>query len=205
MRRVTTVASFFVSTAVCGLVLANHPDLRQSRKAVYIENSRVNGSSAAQWHWQNPLPQGNTLRGVSLVDANTGTLVGDYGTIVRTTDGGHSWTIQSSGTKQTLWGVFFTDATNGAAVGENGTILRTTDSGVNWMPQVSGTPLNLRAVTFNDGNNGTAVGESGVILRTTNGGNTWVPQSSGTSETLFGVSFSSSSTGTAVGGTFGKS
>ena len=104
-RRLTTVSSFFVIIAVCGLVLASHPKLRQNRKAAHIANSRANSSSGAQWRWQNPLPQGNNLRGVSVVNANTGTLVGDYGTIVRTTDGGNNWTIQSSGTKQTLWAV----------------------------------------------------------------------------------------------------
>ena len=36
------------------------------------------------WYWQDPLPQGNTLLGVSFNDANTGTAVGDYGTILRT-------------------------------------------------------------------------------------------------------------------------
>ena len=122
-RRLTIVLSFLVITAVCGLVLASHPELRQSRKAAHIANGRANASSSAQWRWQNPLPQGNNLRAASLVNANTGTLVGDYGTIVRTTDGGNNWTIQSSGTTQTLWGVSFTDATNGTAVGENGTIL----------------------------------------------------------------------------------
>jgi hypothetical protein len=61
------------------------------------------------------------------VDANTGTVVGEYGAIVRTTDGGSSWTIQVSGTTQTLWAVSFTDVNNGTAVGEGGTILRTTD------------------------------------------------------------------------------
>ena len=161
-------------TAVCGLVLASHTELRQTRKAAHAANDR-NASSSAEWHWQNPLPQGNNLRGASLANANTGTLVGDYGTIVMTTDGGNNWTIQSSGTTQTLWGVSFTDANNGSAVGESGTILRTTDGGARWSPQTSGTALNLRAVSFTDGNNGTAVGEGGVILKTTNGGSTWVP------------------------------
>src|SRR5205085_1287824 len=54
------------------------------------------------WLWQNPLPQGNDLRGASFVDANTGTVVGFYGTIVRTADGGTNWTIQTSGTMQNL-------------------------------------------------------------------------------------------------------
>ena len=43
------------------------------------------------WFWQNPLPQGNTLWGVSFTDANTGTAVGGSGTILRTTNGGVAW------------------------------------------------------------------------------------------------------------------
>ena len=31
---------------------------------------------------------------------NNGTAVGDYGTILRTTDGGQNWIAQSSGTKK---------------------------------------------------------------------------------------------------------
>ena len=57
----------------------------------FAKGSRV--PEPAPWFWQNPLPQGNDLLGASFVDANTGTVVGDYGTIVRTTDGGNSWTI----------------------------------------------------------------------------------------------------------------
>ena len=160
-------------TAVCGLVLASHPSLDKAARH-HTRRTIGNASSSAKWRWQNPLPQGNNLRAASLVDANTGTLVGDYGTIVRTTDGGNNWTIQSSGTTEILWGVSFTDGNNGTAVGENGTILRTTDGGAHWSPQTSGTALNLRAVSFTDANSGTAVGEGGVILRTTDGGNTLV-------------------------------
>ena len=54
------------------------------------------------WYWQNPLPQGNTLNGVFFTDANTGTAVGDVGTIIRTTNGGTNWTCQSSGTTHVL-------------------------------------------------------------------------------------------------------
>jgi hypothetical protein len=61
------------------------------------------GSSFAQsgWFWQNPLPQdagahwmpqgswtSNFLRGVSCVDVNTCTAVGNFGTILRTNTGG---------------------------------------------------------------------------------------------------------------------
>ncbi len=36
---------------------------------------------SAQWFWQNPLPQGNTLRSVKFISPTTGWAVGDYGTI----------------------------------------------------------------------------------------------------------------------------
>src|SRR5438477_4747444 len=167
-------------TSACGLALAIHA----GSKSVATIASKVTGGSSS-WHWQNPLPQGNNLRGASFVDADTGTVVGEYGTIVRTTDGGNSWTVQVSGTTQALWAVSFTDANNGTAVGEGGTIVRTTDGGDHWASQPSGTTLQFRGVSFADSNNGTAVGLGGTIVRTTDGGNSWAPQSSGDLERSF--------------------
>src|SRR6266508_6011113 len=166
--------------ASCALLLAIHAGQARSGASATVSSKTSTGAPSSQWHWQNPLPQGNNLRGASFVDANTGTVVGEYGTIVRTTDGGNSWTIQASGTTQTLWAVSFTDANNGTAVGEGGVILRTTDGGAHWVSQPSGTTLQLRGVSFSDSNNGTSVGEGGTIIRTTDGGNSWLPQSSGT-------------------------
>src|SRR6266446_357618 len=115
--------------ASCGLVLAIHTGQARSGATATFSSKAQGGSSSSQWHWQNPLPQGNNLRGAAFVDANTGTVVGEYGTIVRTTDGGNSWTIQASGTTETLWAVSFTDANHGTAVGEGGVIVRTTHAG----------------------------------------------------------------------------
>jgi hypothetical protein len=49
------------------------------------------------WFWQNPLPQGNALGAVTFPDATHGWAVGDYGTILATTDGGATWSARSSG------------------------------------------------------------------------------------------------------------
>jgi photosystem II stability/assembly factor-like uncharacterized protein len=193
--------SILTLAGVCVLAFAIHTGHAGNRAAVRNSNHAAAGPSGRQWHWQNPLPQGNDLHGASFVDADTGTVVGAYGTIVRTTDGGSTWTIQSSGTTENLWAVSFTDATNGTAIGEARTILRTTDAGAHWVSQVSGTTFELRGVSFTDANNGTAVGAVGTILRTTDAGNTWVPQTSGTKYDLWGVSFTDANTGTAVGGT----
>ncbi|MBU1299111.1 MAG: hypothetical protein KKB77_08190 [Bacteroidetes bacterium] len=58
--------------------------------------------------------------------------MGYYGTILRTTNGGASWTIQSSGTTDSLRGVCFTDANTGTAVRAWGTIVRNTNGGDSW-------------------------------------------------------------------------
>ena len=80
------------------------------------------------------------------MDANNGWVVGWYGTILRTTDGGITWTPQTSGISTYLLSVCFTDINNGTAVGQGGTIIRTTDGGTNWFSQSGGTTNILRSV-----------------------------------------------------------
>jgi len=51
----------------------------------------------AQWFWQNPLPQGNNLVGLSFVDENTGWIQDNRGAIYKTINAGQSWTKQHNG------------------------------------------------------------------------------------------------------------
>src|SRR5436190_10362636 len=147
-----TISSIFVTTVVGALTLASYAEHIQSGEPAHQPSHRGDATSDTQWHWQNPLAQGNNLRGASFVDANTDTVVGKYGTIVRTTDGGNSWTIQVSCTTQNLWAVSFKDSNKGTALGEGGTILRTTDGGNSWVPQSSGAFNTLFGVSFIDTN-----------------------------------------------------
>ncbi len=110
----------------------------------------------------------NDLFGVFFTDANTGTAVGQSGTILRTTDGGTIWAPQTSGTTEFIKGIFFTDANTGTIGANQGTILRTTDGGTTWTPQTSGTTQFLRSVSFIDANTATVVGNTGTILRMSN-------------------------------------
>ena len=93
----------------------------------------------AQWFWQNPLPQGNTLRDVHVFDDNNAIAVGDAGTIIRTTDGGTSWIIQYNELNITTF--HFINNNTGWAIGydyaNNRVILRTDDGGQNWNSQYS--------------------------------------------------------------------
>jgi photosystem II stability/assembly factor-like uncharacterized protein len=67
-----------------------------------------------------------TLLSVAFVNDDLGFIIGWRGTILRTGDGGKSWLIQESGTKQNLYGIF---AKKKAiwAVGGDGLILRYQD------------------------------------------------------------------------------
>ena len=121
-----------------------------------------------QW---SPVDSGTTsnLNGAILLDSGTGFVVGDTGTILKSTDAGATWTPLTSGTSATLHGIYFLDPNEGIAVGDSGTILRTTDGGSAWQSVASGVKDNLRSVSFN-GTNGICGGDSQDILYSTDSG-----------------------------------
>ena len=110
------------------------------------------------WSWQNPLPTGSSLSAAALLDANTATVVGSGGAILRTTDAGATWSAQPSGTTAYLSAVCFTDIYTGTVVGSNGAILRTTDGGATWTSQWPKPYYTFTGVSFTDAYTGTAVG-----------------------------------------------
>jgi hypothetical protein len=67
----------------------------------------------AQWDWQNPVPQGNNLNAVKFLNSSFGWAVGDYGTILRTVDGGVQWEEQEYGRTDDMRDVFFVDPLHG--------------------------------------------------------------------------------------------
>jgi photosystem II stability/assembly factor-like uncharacterized protein len=104
------------------------------------------------------------LYGVRFLDVNTGWAVGDTGVILKTTNGGSSWSAQASGTGQNLRAVYFIDSAIGYVVGQNGTILGTSNGGTTWSAQSSGTTQHLNGIWFT-GATGYAVGNGGTLLR----------------------------------------
>ncbi|MDP4220807.1 MAG: YCF48-related protein, partial [Bacteroidota bacterium] len=106
-------------------------------------------------------------------DTSVGLAVGDRGTILRTPDGGKTWTLVPSGFVGKLKGVCFTDPSTAIAVGEGGWILKSIDGGMNWNRRPSGTTKNLNAVSFCSAGTGVIVGDSGMILRSYSSGEFW--------------------------------
>lgn len=131
----------------------------------------ANLSGFAQWL---PANSGTTknLNGIRLFDSGVGFVVGDAGTILKTTDAGATWAPLTSGTTQSLRDLYFFSDNEGVAVGDNGLILRTTDGGANWTTITSGVRDSLHAVSFS-GANGVCGGTSQDILYSTDSGATW--------------------------------
>lgn len=154
-------------------------------------------------------PTRNNLNALALVDADTVVAVGAAGTVIRSMDGGVTWTITDSGTQQQLSSVAFADANTGMAVGDGGTILRTSDGGLTWESvRVMPTGGTLRSVALWDAENGIVVGftprpprqHDSIVLRTTDGGATWARLPNLGGPYLFGVSCPDVGVCTVVGG-----
>lgn len=112
---------------------------------------------------------------VDFANATVGYAVGSGGSIFKTTDGGDTWTQQTSGTTMALYSVFAIDNSVAWIVGDTGTILSTTDGGANWVthPQ-SGvlTTTDLMTIQF-IGTNGWIGGKGGQIYLSTDSGVNW--------------------------------
>lgn len=123
-------------------------------------------------------PQSNpgapTLSDIFALDANTAFAVGG-GTIIKTTDGGQTWTKVSTSPGVALQSVYFLDANHGWAAG-NYTVVTTSDGGNTWTStSVSDFTTSIEAISFPTASIGVAVGKIGSqgFLRTTDGGQNW--------------------------------
>ncbi len=134
--------------------------------------------------WRQPavVPVNATLNAVSFADALTGWAVGHWGVILRTVDGGETWTRQRIDTSEDrpLFSVHFSDARNGIAVGLWSLLLRTNDGGETWEDVALAAPpgdtradRNLMRIFADTRGILFIVGERGTVLRSTDQGQSW--------------------------------
>jgi photosystem II stability/assembly factor-like uncharacterized protein len=169
--------------------------------AIAIVLTALNIEAYAQSGWFTQESGTNLyLTSVYFVNSNTGWVVGDYGILIKTTNGGTNWFQQSSNAGNKLMSVQFTNENTGWTTGYAATMRKTTNSGENWLTQSIGPAWLPWSLHFVDENNGWIACEFGIIMHTTNGGTDWLEQVSGTGEDLYSVRFANNSTGWAVGG-----
>ena len=160
------------------------------------------------------------LTDVSFTDASHGWIAGQAGYVLRTSDGGATWTKTTMSGRVNLNSVSFADSTHGYASGNWWTIeylgkagpllFSTADGGATWkksrvLPSVNGEMDQVVAV---DADTACAVGAVseiqyyGVVVRTTSGGSSWqtqLKQSGRKTTVLTGVDFVGAETGWACG------
>lgn len=130
---------------------------------------------------------------------STLTFNGD-GIILKTTDGGLTWTQISSGTIPGLEAVFFTSLNVGYAAGWQNYFIKTTDGGSTWTPQIIVPNIwYFNNIEFRDANNGVATTSDPNIFVTTNAGTTWT-QATGTIIGVQDICYADANTLFAVGG-----
>ncbi|HEV8152428.1 MAG TPA: hypothetical protein VGP78_05825 [Solirubrobacteraceae bacterium] len=132
------------------------------------------GSSG--WQWGTPLPQGNTIRAMSFAGGR-GYAAGDFGTLLRTDDGGATWSGLLAGTHTGLTEVQAIDGDSLFAGG--GCVARRSDDGGQTFVRVAFTPVEsscreqLAAGWFVDERTGYLVLTDGTVLRTDDDGQTF--------------------------------
>jgi len=153
--------------------------------------------SHAQWAttWS---PSARQLWSVFFVNPNYGFAVGDTGTIIKTTNGGATWTLKSNVTANDLHAVFFLNVDTGFVVGHN-RIMRTIDGGTSWTEQYNGSGFVAYSVFFPSHSTGYVVGSNGFIIKTTDYGTTWNSLYTGYGRNFFSVHFPTVDTGYVAG------
>ncbi len=127
-----------------------------------------------------------SLRAIHFTSPDSGWAAGSGGKIFATTDGGDSWSSQSSGTSRVLVSIHFINhlegwICGGWSDGSSYLVLHTADGGVTWENQSFGSnAYSCEDIWFTDSMNGWVGGRTSTlapqIYHTDDGGVTWVSQ-----------------------------
>ncbi len=148
-------------------------------------------SNGADWT-QAQVPVRAALTAVYFADANNGWAVGHDAAIVRTQDGGQTWTLQNfkPELEKPFLDVYFLDANRGFAVGAYGLLYATSDGGQTWTePEAAAIreeELHFNAITRLGNGDLFIAGESGM-LGVSSDGEKWQRLSSPYDSSLFGA------------------
>jgi len=178
--------------------------------------SKIVGENEARSADEQILSEEPVLYDVQFLDSNTGWVVGEFGNIYHTTDGGKTWKTQqetligagiySSLDIPTFFGASFSDTQNGVVAGLESKVARTRDGGKTWkfeqfdFKEGTGDPL-YEPFQFPD-TTAWAVGAAGLVVHQRSTGEPWQRVSLGreVNTWLRGVYFLNKNDGWVVGG-----
>jgi len=156
------------------------------------------------------------LKSVFIMDELNGITAGASGNVLKTADGGQTWShvsLAGSMHSRQYNSITFTDSLTGYIAGGNpsndsiATIIKTTDGGNNWTVSLDNLGYCFKSIQFPTANIGFAVGDQGTLCKTSNAGGNWIqkviPGNAGT-RNYSSVFFTSENVGFIVGGNLTK-
>lgn len=144
-------------------------------------------------------PTSTGMLDLQFIDDNTGFITTSNGKLIKTTDGGTSWSVLLVRANTALNRCYFVTAQIGWVVGENGLIMKTTNGGQSWTTQNSGSSVTWRGIYFLSAQEGYVVGTQGTLAKTSDGGNSWVSIVTNTRNALNDITFTTRDKGYIVG------
>lgn len=133
------------------------------------------------WAWSSPQPQGNTLRAIEFT-GGVGYAAGDFGTVLKTQDGGSSWQGLPTGMTAELRKLRLVGQNTVVVAG--GCLVRRSDDGgqtfvrIPWTPSEASCSSQVGAIDFPSASVGYIVLQNGTLMRTSDGGKSWARKTS---------------------------
>lgn len=135
------------------------------------------------------------LYSVWFINENTGYVCGSGGKILKTINGGQSWTLLNTGVTGIISSIRFTNLNTGFACDQDGNILKTEDGGTTW--QILNFPYNnqLKTIFFLDENTGFVGGRQlsmsskAKIFKTNDAGLSWSEPNDSLNHTNLGLKY----------------
>lgn len=153
--------------------------------------------SEAQWQYVNPKPQGNNLNYAAFTSGTTGWIAGDFGTIIKTTDGGNTWTNQYCLQNENIIDIEVINSNIVYFIASDNQLYGSINGGTSWTKKFKFLGSNVSSLTFVSANEGWA-SQGSSIEHTIDGGLTWSTQTVLPGETFASVKFFSNGEGFAT-------
>ncbi len=161
------------------------------------------------WLTQNPVSMPSCIFGVNAVNTDTIFAVGCnaslyYGLILRSFDGGSTWTVKNISNTWGFYCVEFPNVSTGYTCGWNGRIYKTVNAGDTWTSLSTGTSQTFRRMHFVNENLGFAAcgsdhASTNKIYKTTDGSSWSLIKDFGSSFIIGGMYFFDENTGIVAG------
>ncbi len=129
--------------------------------------------STGIWTELNPKVPRVDYFGIQFVNKDTGWAVGNLGALIKSTDGGQSWTVIQTNTTKPILKVRSFNGQIVIASGFDGLILRSTNAGETFTQITSGVTGDMWGLQMLNDTLGWACGNVNSLIKTTDGGQSW--------------------------------